>query len=90
VKSKYVDYQKLEFAIHSVSEQKTSTLVSKLSRIWHRFIESIITVNEFKIYSPRSKSGCPYWAIHDPISGRRVFFDSETEVRAWLDRRYYE
>ncbi|MBD3886798.1 hypothetical protein IFO70_34740 [Phormidium tenue FACHB-886] len=46
--------------------------------------------NEITIDSLKDKSDNTYWAIHDPILGRRVFFDSETEARAWLDRRYYQ
>jgi hypothetical protein len=86
-----VAYQKLEFAIHSEpSEQRKAGLISKLTRIWSQFVESIIAVDELKIYSLRSKSGSAYWAIHDPLLGYRIFFDSEADVREWLDRRYYK
>jgi hypothetical protein len=90
MKGKYADYHELEFAVHSEpNEQKPSTLASKIGRILHRLVESIIAVNEFKIYSLKNKSGRAYWTIQDPIAGRKVFFDSEQEVRAWLDKRYY-
>lgn len=90
MKEKYADYYELELAVHSkLSEQKPSTLTSKISRILHRLIESIVAVNELRIYSLRSKSGSAYWAIRDPIAGHKVFFDSEQEVREWLDKRYY-
>ncbi|MBD3886342.1 hypothetical protein IFO70_32140 [Phormidium tenue FACHB-886] len=90
MKEKYADYYELEFAIYSgSSKQKPSTLTSKFGRILHSLIESIIAVNELKIYSLRSRSGSAYWAIHDPYLGRRVFFDSEQEVREWLEKRYY-
>jgi hypothetical protein len=91
MKGKSPDYHELEFAVQSkLGEQKTATLVAKLDRIWRGLIESIIAVNELKIYSLKSRSGSAYWALHDQISGRRVFFASEQEVRAWLDRRYYQ
>jgi hypothetical protein len=91
MKGQFVDYQELEFAIYSESsEQRKSGFVSKIARIWSQIVESIIAANELKIYSLISRSGSSYWAIQDPLSGRRVFFDSEAEVRAWLDRHYYE
>ena len=30
-----------------------------------------------------------YWQIYDPISGSYLFFNSEREVRVWLDTRYH-
>lgn len=91
MKGQSVDYQELEFAIHSESgEQRKSGFVSKIARIWSQIVESIIAVNELKIYSLKSRSGSFYWEIHDPLLGRKVFFDSEAEVREWLDRRYYK
>jgi hypothetical protein len=91
MKNQSVDYQTLKTVIHPESgEQRKSRFVSSITRIWNRIVESIIAVNELKIYSLKSKSGSSYWEIHDPILGRRVFFNSEAEVRDWLDRRYYE
>ncbi|MBE9180615.1 hypothetical protein IQ268_18800 [Oculatella sp. LEGE 06141] len=84
------DDEVLEFAVHSESsQQKPATFAAKLDRIVRDLIESIISVNELKIYSFRNKSGSAYWAIQDSIAGQKVFFESEQDVRAWLDRRYY-
>ena len=30
-----------------------------------------------------------YWQIYDPISRSYLFFNSEREVRVWLDTRYH-
>jgi hypothetical protein len=86
-----VDYQKLKFTVHAESgQQRKSRFVSKIAQTLSRIVESSIAVNELKIYSLRSRSGCGYWVIHEPLLGRRVFFNSETEVRQWLDDRYYK
>ena len=37
----------------------------------------------------RDRHGQTYYTIYDPISQRRTTCASETEVRAWLDQRYY-
>jgi hypothetical protein len=91
MRSQSIDDQALETMVHSESsERRKSSFASTMVRIWNLIVESLTTVNELKIDSLKSRSGSCYWAIHDPILGRRVFFDSEAEVREWLDRRYYE
>ena len=35
------------------------------------------------------RSGNFYWQIYDPISRSYLFFNSEREVRVWLDTRYH-
>jgi hypothetical protein len=85
-----VNCKELEFtALSESNKQTTSTLASKLKRIWCGLIESLVAVNEFKIYSHQNKSGSTRWTIRDQISGHKVFFDSEQEVRTWLEKRYY-
>ncbi|WAL61583.1 hypothetical protein [Thermocoleostomius sinensis] len=34
------------------------------------------------------RAGFTYWQVYDPQTDRSQQFDSETEVRQWLDRRY--
>ncbi|TVP66548.1 MAG: hypothetical protein EA342_11575 [Leptolyngbya sp. LCM1.Bin17] len=36
-----------------------------------------------------SQRGQVIWWIYDPVSQRRQSFQSELEVRQWLDSRYY-
>lgn len=35
------------------------------------------------------RHGQPYYTIYDPVSQRRTLCVSETEVRIWLEQRYY-
>ncbi|MBW4517726.1 MAG: hypothetical protein KME11_21185 [Timaviella obliquedivisa GSE-PSE-MK23-08B] len=84
------NFVSLESTIFSQdSEQKMSKLVLKLSQALKFFFESMLKVDEPKIYRSRDKSGSSFWTVYDQVTGRRVFFDSEAEVRGWLDRRYY-
>jgi hypothetical protein len=70
-------------------EPRKSGFVSTLARMLNQIVESIMTTNEFKIYSFPSRSRHSGWVIHDRRLGYR-FFDSEAEVRKWIERRYYE
>jgi len=33
--------------------------------------------------------GNTYWRVYEPISGFQCSFNSEQEVRSWLETRYY-
>ncbi|HEY9626010.1 MAG TPA: hypothetical protein V6C84_01805 [Coleofasciculaceae cyanobacterium] len=46
-------------------------------------------MNQLKVHSLKNKSGSLYWVIYDRFLDRRVYFNSEAEVRQWLDRRYH-
>lgn len=40
------------------------------------------------IEEKRDRNGNLYFKVYDPCSQNPYIFDSESEVRAWLDRRY--
>ena len=44
---------------------------------------------EYKCSPGCHGQGDCYWQVYDPVSGLHTSFGSETEVKAWLDRRYY-
>jgi hypothetical protein len=61
MKGQSVNYQELELTIHSESgKQRKSGFASKISQVLGRIVESIIAVNELKIYSLKSRSGRGY------------------------------
>lgn len=91
MKDQAVSHQEFEFMIHKKSVKLAkSGFAPKLKQIWNRIVKSMTATNEPTIASGRGKSGNTYWVIHDPLLGCRVFFNSETEVRVWLDKRYYQ
>lgn len=80
MKDQSASYQEFEFMIHKQScKLAQSESASRLNQIWNRIVKSMTATNEITIDSLKDKSDNTYWAIHDPILGRRVFFDSETE-----------
>jgi GTP-binding protein EngB required for normal cell division len=91
MKDQSASYQEFEFIIYKKSDKLAkSGFASKLNQIWNEIVKLMSTRNEITIDSLKDKSGNMYWRIQDSISGRRVFFGTEQEVRAWLDRRYYQ
>lgn len=85
------DLIKLESTIFSkTSEQEKFKFALKLGQTLKLLFELMLKVDEPRIIRSRDKFGSPFWTIYDPITRRRIYFSSELEVRAWLDRRYYQ
>jgi protein-tyrosine-phosphatase len=78
-----------ERASYSEFDQpRESSFILKLDEIWNSILNAVFASDRPRIYLLKDRSGSTYWKIHDPRLGHRIFA-SETEVRAWLDRRYY-
>ena len=90
MKDQYIRSQDLELITHlQPGKQIKSSFTSKINQLWNKFFRFLSTPDEPKIWLSRNKYGSAYWEIYDPLSRRRVCFDSESEVRAWLERYYY-
>jgi hypothetical protein len=62
----------------------------RLQRIWRAFVQAMTTSNEPRITTKVDRQGnLLYYKVYDPMSGRSISFTSETEVKMWLERRYY-
>ncbi|MBD1867415.1 hypothetical protein H6F95_08910 [Cyanobacteria bacterium FACHB-471] len=44
---------------------------------------------EPQISQKRDRSGEVFWRVYDPTTGESARFNSELEVRFWLEQRYY-
>lgn len=47
------------------------------------------TNSEPKVWEQKDRQGNIYFRVYDPIRDRHIYFNSEAEVRYWLDKRYY-
>lgn len=41
-----------------------------------------------KICTVETRAGQTIWQVYDPITNHRIRFDTEAEVRIWLDQRF--
>jgi hypothetical protein len=64
-------------------------LTSRLQNIWQQLIEFAIGNTEIKIWKSQSPAGYQLWHVYDPATKQSAYFKSETEVRVWLEQRYY-
>lgn len=61
----------------------------KAWKLLQAFGTHVIGSSEPRIRQRCDRQGNPYYQIDDPVSRQRLHFDSELEVRAWLEQRYY-
>ena len=56
------------------------------------WVQSLLTTNttEPRVQQRRDRIGQQYWHTFDPITGQTNYFETETEVRQWLENRYYQ
>lgn len=87
----YLDRQRLE-DIFNQSEQKQtkySKIGSFLNRVGQQLLAILIRdMNELQIWQS-SDDGNTRWNAYDPVTGHRISVDSEAEMRAWIETRYY-
>ncbi len=68
------------------SKSVTSKLLSFVSKFWN----AITVVNvEPQIRQEYDRQGKSQWRVFDPITSKSRSFDSEDDVCAWLEQRYY-
>ncbi|MEO1148765.1 MAG: hypothetical protein AAFY26_24625 [Cyanobacteria bacterium J06638_22] len=61
---------------------------SKWQAILNGFVRFLTSNNEPRI-STVSQNGTLVWKVYDPQTQERLMFNSESEVRTWLETRYY-
>lgn len=67
-------------------KQLVSAAVKKVLQI---LVESFIGSNELRIWQTYDQYGNNWWHAYDPVTGRHTSVQTESELRAWIERRYY-
>lgn len=74
----------------SISLKKQSrNLVSYLNNCYRWIVEILTRESEPKIQKISDRDGDISWRIYDPATNQFVNLSSETEVRIWIEKRYY-
>ncbi|MBW4664375.1 MAG: hypothetical protein KME01_09270 [Chroococcus sp. CMT-3BRIN-NPC107] len=61
---------------------------SWLSKVWQKLITYLSQSSGLQIWQSKSK-GNEVWELYNPTTGDRLSFDSETDVRTWIEESYY-
>lgn len=73
---------------HKSSREKPKFLTG-LRQILLSILRTLSGNQEPQVKQWRDRSGEIFWRVYDPITGESARFNSELEVRFWLERRYY-
>lgn len=80
-------YQKLEFPSRS---KRQPSPWSKLNDVWQVVLTYFSASSEPKVWQSEDASGLSQWKAYDPVTGESAVYDSETEMRVWLEERHYQ
>lgn len=62
---------------------------SRWSKIGRWIYDTFVLTNEPKIKLQRDRQGLTYWQVYDPVNRTHISLATESEVRIWLEKRYY-
>jgi hypothetical protein len=83
--------EELERIFHQQPKPTVNKLAftSKISRLIQQIVVSLTKAPEPRIGTVKDSFGNTVWCVYDPIRGQSARLASETEVRIWLEERYY-
>lgn len=62
---------------------------SAFRTILQQIAQFFISSNEPRIWTTTDCYGTTSWHVYDPVRDVKASLESEDEMRAWLERRYY-
>ncbi|MBD2066745.1 hypothetical protein H6F93_04260 [Leptolyngbya sp. FACHB-671] len=69
--------------------RRESKFLAGLGQILSSILSILAGNEEPQISQKRDRSGEVFWRVYDPTTGESARFNSELEVRFWLEQRYY-
>lgn len=63
-------------------------IIQSLTSIMAIFVNAFASPTEPKIWQKKDAEGNIIWQTYDPVTGDQARFDTEQEVRIWLEKRY--
>ena len=76
-----------------LDQSNASTFSSKLRHLWKTLLDSwaanALNINSEPRIREEKRAGEMVWSVYDPTTQRSLYLSSETEVRCWLEKRYY-
>ena len=67
-----------------------SNLFSALKGIWQHLLATLTNNNELQIWQTTDNLGNTWWNGYDPATGRSTSLATDTEMRIWIEERYYQ
>ncbi|PSM49770.1 hypothetical protein C7Y66_07290 [Chroococcidiopsis sp. CCALA 051] len=61
---------------------------SWLKKMWRSLVTAWSHNAEMRVWQTEDKIGRSLWKLYDPITGETFDFNSENEVRTWIEESY--
>ena len=64
---------------------------SWLSRVWQKIVAALTQedIQGLRVWKETDFGGRTWWKVSNPATNEITAFDSETEVRIWIEESYY-
>ena len=66
------------------SQPATNPLVD----LWESIVEFFRGDSELHVWQTVDRRGEHWWCAYDPLTGKTLYTDSETEMRIWIEQNY--
>lgn len=86
----YTHYSTTEKLVSHLNQAEKNPVFSRLTGFFQQVTKSLLGCDELRIWATSDKSGKKIWHAYEPVTGRYITVDSETEMRAWIEKRYYQ
>lgn len=65
-------------------------LFSAMNQIGQFLLVAAVGGDNLKIWQTADRDGNSWWHGFDPLTGRSTWVATDDEMRAWIDRHYYQ
>jgi hypothetical protein len=83
-----MNYQDLKLITSRELEANQINCESWLSRVWQKLTTYLSQSSGLRVWQSDEK-GSDVWNVYNPTTGDKLRFDSETDVRTWIEESYY-
>ncbi len=83
-----MNYQDLKLISSKELAANQTNRESWLSRVWQKLTTYLSQNSGLRVWQS-DKKGSPVWNLYNPTTGDTLDFDSETDVRTWIEESYY-
>lgn len=70
--------------------QQGRSIFSAMNQVWQFLLSAAAGENKLRIWQTSDNDGNTWWHVCDRATGRSTCVATDDEMRAWIDRHYYQ
>ena len=74
---------------HLQKPQVGLAIIPILRKTLQHLLQTFIGSHDLRIWQSCDRFGKNWWHVYDPVTGKHTSVDSESQLREWIERRYY-